>query len=376
MQSFTVSRFATSTFEINGKGYMVGGLLQFTSLNDCWEYSANTWTQKANFPGGVRGAMFSFATGGKGYCGIGGDAPNSMTYKTFYEFDPVANSWTQKSDFPGLTRYVLGAMVYNGKGYLSNGIDSTANIPMNEVYEYNPANDTWTAKTPLPSMARFTTYNFTIGPYGYACSGFTGSMQVQDLWEYDMVNDTWSQKANFPGIGRLAGCGFAIGNFGYYGLGIDVMGGPVMNDFYQYDQAGNSWSTAASLNDSFNVYRGSFMLNGKGYVVGGQKGSNQFLTDKTWEFTPPVVGYAETEDPISMHIYPNPFVETAAVIFPGHNQGSNTLRIYDLTGKLIKETAMNGSRAVITKESLSSGTYLVQIESSGKVIASSKLLVL
>ena len=319
MQSFTVARFVTSTFEVNGKAYMVGGLINGGALDDCWEYSSNTWTQKANFPGGLRGGMFSFGANGKGYCGIGGDG-STNTYTTFYEFDPVANSWASKANFPGLTRYALGAMIYNGNGYLSNGIDNTANVPMNEVYEYNPVTDTWTLKNYIPSTTRFTTSNFTIGQYGYACSGYTGTAQVQDLWEYDMMNNVWTQKANFPGIGRTGGCGFGIGNYGYYGLGVDIMSGPVLNDFYQYDQALNSWNTMTSFNDSFNVYRASFVLNGKGYVVGGDNGSPQFLSNKTWEFTPPIVGENENSISVSMNICPNPLTETSVItIFDENN---------------------------------------------------------
>src|ERR1051326_1382875 len=284
-QNFTTGRLAAATFDINGKGYLVGGLISTGGLNDTWEYSSNAWTQKANFPGGQRGAMFSFSSGGKGYCGLGGDGI-STAYHNIYEFDPVANTWTQKANFPGTTVYAMSYMTYNGKGYFSNGLDSGQTTPLNETYEYDPATNAWAAKANFPGALRFATGSFSIGTKGYSCCGFTGTSALNEFWEYDIVNDTWTQKANYPGSARMGGVGFTIGLNGYYGLGLDINNFVELSDLYRYNQASNTWMPMASLTDTGNVFRAAFVLNGKGYVVGGETAGGSYVSS-VWEFNPP-----------------------------------------------------------------------------------------
>ena len=57
---------------------------------------------------------------GKGYFGTGYDGSNKLS--DFWEYDPTANSWTQKADFPGGARYDAVAFGVSGKGYIGCGL--------------------------------------------------------------------------------------------------------------------------------------------------------------------------------------------------------------------------------------------------------------
>lgn len=43
--------------------------------------------------------------------------------------------------------------------------------------------------------------SFSVAGKGYICAGYDpyNSVPLNDLWEYDTLGNTWSQKANFPG---------------------------------------------------------------------------------------------------------------------------------------------------------------------------------
>jgi len=54
--------------------------------------SQGTWTQKADFGGGVRGCAVGFSIGTKGYIGTGFNG-NAFS-KDFWEWDQATNIWT------------------------------------------------------------------------------------------------------------------------------------------------------------------------------------------------------------------------------------------------------------------------------------------
>src|SRR5258708_1015500 len=61
---------------------------------------ADSWVQKASFPGLGLKWTFSFSIGNKGYVGCGKDSA-SFNHKDFWEYDPTSDTWTQKADFGG-----------------------------------------------------------------------------------------------------------------------------------------------------------------------------------------------------------------------------------------------------------------------------------
>lgn len=230
---------------INGKGYVGTGVDSSwsqvgTILEDWWEYDAglNSWTQKANYPGGYdalnntgfEGVYFAtaFEANGKGYI-CGGKMGPDFYGTDLWEYDPLLDSWTRKADFPGLDRYQMTSVSIDGKGYVGMGVDH--DLFRKDWYEYDPLTDTWTQKTDLPGVERGASSSFVLGQRGFIVFGSDGGYK-DELWQYDPYGDSWSIKSDFPGAGRKNGIAFAIGLKGYAGLGQGASG--KRRSFYEY----------------------------------------------------------------------------------------------------------------------------------------------
>src|SRR5688500_16380638 len=107
------------SFAIGNYGYVGTGedTVNMTH-NDLWQYdpSLDVWTQKANLPGPCRRNAVGFAIGNKGYIGTGIDSSESFAgvkLADFWEYDPTGNSWTAKANYPGGS----GAGVYYAAGF-------------------------------------------------------------------------------------------------------------------------------------------------------------------------------------------------------------------------------------------------------------------
>src|SRR6185295_2963509 len=71
------------------KGGVINGKAYVTSNNDTWEYDpvADTWTQKANFPGAARFGPCSFVVNSILYSGTGNVSPGTLL-KDWWKYDP------------------------------------------------------------------------------------------------------------------------------------------------------------------------------------------------------------------------------------------------------------------------------------------------
>lgn len=232
-----VGRRDAAAFVIGNKGYVGTGMSAAeaslgTTLNDFYEYDPtnNTWTTKANYPGSFTGIYFAtgFAINSKGYfcCGKFG---SSYYSDELWEYNPATNGWTQKANFPDGVRYGAAAFVLNGKAYFGTGTDE--NIMRNDFYEYNPANNTWTQKAAFPGSGRWSCNTFTIGNKGYFACGSDGGFK-DEIWEYDPPTDSWTVRNPFDGGGRRSAVSFTINGVSYLGCGKGVTG--KRRDFWQY----------------------------------------------------------------------------------------------------------------------------------------------
>jgi|SRR5688572_641328 len=98
---------------------------------------------------------------------------------------------------------------------------------------------------------------------------------------------TLTPMAPFPGDTRWAAVSFSINGFGYMGTGDlawSLDGGS--EDFWKYDPVNNVWSQIASLTGRPLTEAMGFVLNGKGYVVGGQPGDTGFSSSELHEYDP------------------------------------------------------------------------------------------
>src|SRR5258705_8491004 len=103
------------------------------------------------------------------------------------------NTWSQKAIFPGVARAFASAFSIGLKGYIGFGTGS-----LSDFWEYDQPSDTWTQKTNIP-VGRGGGVAFSIGGFGYVCTGKNMGAYLNDLWQYDPILNSWTQKANFPG---------------------------------------------------------------------------------------------------------------------------------------------------------------------------------
>ena len=93
---------------------------------------------------------------------------------------------------------------------------------------------------------------------------------------------SWVKRADFGSHGRHRGTAFSVANKGYMGLGHYNGAGPniVLNDWWEYDPATNSWTQKADYignngNGNYGVL--AFSTDDYGYIGGGQQGGDNRL---------------------------------------------------------------------------------------------------
>ncbi|MBO9204485.1 MULTISPECIES: Kelch repeat-containing protein [Niastella] len=208
--------FATG-FSINQKGYAGLGNRGATILSDWYEYDpfTNIWAIKANYPGGATTAATGFAARGFGYVGLG---YSSGTYpSTFWMYNTFSDTWSSIPNFPGTARREAVGFTINGSGYVATGwLNGTSNA--NDCWKYDPSTTTWSAQAALPASPRRTSSAFTIQNHAYIVCGYrTTGGSTNELWEF--YNDTWTQKANFPGSAQWGPASFGLHDKAIVGFG-------------------------------------------------------------------------------------------------------------------------------------------------------------
>lgn len=352
------------SFSIANRGYIVGGEDTLDlELNDCWEYDPGTdsWTQKASMPAVGRRDAVGFAIGQKGYCGTGIDAAEAYLgneLSDFWEYSPVANTWVQKASYPGNFNsgiYFATGFGVNGKGFICCGKIGSSYYS-SEVWEYNPGTNSWIQKTNFPGGVRYGQANFVLNGKAYVGTGTDENWFTNDFWEYNPATDFWLQKANFPGSARGFASAFAIGAKGYMGLGTD---GGFRDDWYEYDVSSDSWSVKASCPNSGRRSAPTFVISGAGYAMMG-KGVNGKHRD-LWQYHPYITGIEELNS-LSVNVYPNPASEIINFsIDESFTSGKENLSVLltTLEGKIVAEKNLEGKNQVtLNNDNWAAGIYL------------------
>jgi N-acetylneuraminic acid mutarotase len=197
---------------------------------------ADIWTELNAIPNGVeRYGMFSFSFGNKIITGLGLNEVTPFYLVDIWEYDVITKIWTQKNNFPGTGRNAVFSCVVNGKGYIIGGSNSSGD----QVWEYLFENDSWTQKSNFPEGQRRYLTGFVLNNEIYLGTG-DGADYENDFWKYNPTTDTWTPLPDVPGPGRNFATGFAIGNKGYIGMGRSDPS-TSLNDIYEFDPVDNSW---------------------------------------------------------------------------------------------------------------------------------------
>lgn len=301
-------------YAINSAGVSYGPEISFKTL-------AILGNKRTDFPGEARNNAVSFSIGNKLYIGLGSIATaieygtEAQPLKDLWEWDQVTNQWTMLAPFPGNNFGAVG-FTLGGKGYVftSGWYYTEEGVYASELWEYDPATNRWTGKSDFPVIGiRLHPEVFSIGSKAYIGLGHGwgpdySTRYYTDLWEWDQNTDRWTEKTSFPGLGRSGAVAFSIGNKGYVGTG-DRYGvfqeqytgtgdpiwfqgsgqssseGPLLADFWEYDQQADRWTQKADFSGGARSNAFSFSIDNKGYIGAGYHDNltDEFIQD-FWEY--------------------------------------------------------------------------------------------
>lgn len=184
----------------------------------------------------------------------------------------LAQSWSAKTDFGGTARKDACGFSISNKGYVGTGDDG---VRKKDLWEYDQNTDTWTQKADMPTAnGRDKACGFAIGTKGYIACGHDGSAYLNDCYEYDPAGNSWTAKANFTGSARQNATGYSIGTKGYVTCGYD--GTDQKLDHYEFDPVANTWTARANFSGGKREKAVGFgCTNSRGYVGTGWDGSTR-----------------------------------------------------------------------------------------------------
>ena len=218
-------------------------LYTISATNNFWEFdpASNTWTEKADYPAGMRQYGTMFAVGSKVYFGLGSSSQsygNPDTDDTFYQYNTSTNSWTQVASYPDPQYYGLrnlaSAFVVNNIAYVGCGATNTG---MYKFYAYSPVKNSWYGIADFPDVRAYTT-GFSFGGYGFISNGSWGT-PTHDCFKYDPTANTWTHLNDYIGCNA---CGWGIERgYAFVNNGNVYVGGgnSSSSTFYLYQAAGS-----------------------------------------------------------------------------------------------------------------------------------------
>jgi len=248
---------------------------------------AGGWIQKADFPADARHRTVGIAISNKAYVGLGhyNGAGINVLFNDWWEYDPSTNSWTQKADYLGGLCYDAVGFTIDNFGYVGTGrTSSVGSILVQDFFKYNPITNSWVAIAPFTGTGRRGAVSFVINEKAYVGTGETNLGRVKSFYKYDPNIDSWTQIADMAGNSRTASVGFSIGNYGYVGTG-DLFSGP-SNDFWQYNPNTDSWIQKSNVGPLMRQEATGFELEGKGYILTGQNNDLGINYSDMWEYNP------------------------------------------------------------------------------------------
>jgi hypothetical protein len=314
----------------------------------------------------------------------------------WWQFDPVANSWTEK------------ASVLSGAKALKEGVGSAAVTVGSDNYvyllrgsgtwdfmRYNVGTDAWETRAPAPGGTSTKPYKngsticYDGGDTIYALKG-----SYNEFFAYSISGDNWVSRDPLPLIGSSLkkkkvkdGAGMA-----YAGGTVYALKGGNTNEFFTYNTVTHVWVTSTDMPTvTKRVKAGGALVAAE--AVGSLYAFRGNNTLEFWKFGPVVFSaFSAPNTPKSvmnagvevvsrykLQVTPNPFVRVANVSYAVPKSGNVSLRLYDVTGKLVTTlangyTTAGNHNAPVNAEKLASGIYLLKFESDNYT-TTSKLII-
>ena len=359
--SFVMKRERAVGFSIGDYGYLSTGEDTANNVyNDLWQYDpvADTWTQKANLPGLARRNAIAFTIDDKGYLGTGISASVSWSgtkLNDLWEYDPATNTWTQKANYPGgggAGVYFATAFSIDSKGYICCGKRGPSNYA-SDLWEYKPSNDQWIQRASFPAGTRYQLSSFVVDQIAYVGLGTDENWYMNDFWSYSPGTNTWTQKNDFPGVARGSASSFSIRQRGYISCGSD---GGFLNDLWQYNPYNDTWSIKTDFPGGERRNAIAFSIGDSAYLGTGK--GNSGLRKNFHRYFPSALTGMNEELILEVKIFPNPFTVYAEVI---SELTTGYYQLTDLSGRPIHTGRFSGNRFIIGREQLPAGIYLLTL---------------
>jgi len=251
-----------------------------------------------------------------------------------------------------------------------------------EFYRYNVDADRWETMSPAPFGASGKPYKTGSAiAYDGGDTIWTLKGNYNEFFAYSIAGNNWTSKAGMPmGYPRKrAKDGAALASVGRY---VYALKGGNTDQFLSYSSNEQVWLTSSPLPALAKRVKngGSLVYNPDLEVLYAFRGNN---TREFWSY-----GLASGLDgenggrngPMSdaqlrdlkygMRTAPNPFVSRATVSYTLPRSGQVSLRLYDVTGKLVRSLvdgyAPAGQHtAQLDAARLATGIYLLKFESEG-----------
>lgn len=366
------ARHRCTAFSIGNKGYYGGGHVNSGTVityKDYWEYdpAINTWTQIADFGGGLRYHSSAFTIDGIAYVGGGEDHYSNYT-NDFWKYIPAINTWYPIADLPAEPRRGGVAFSINNKGYYGTGQSLLGYH--SDFYVYDPEINEWDTIASMPGEPRNAAVSFTYNNVGYVGTGHKVGEALNDFYAYHPESDTWTTLSNVGGSIRQDATGFCIDNKGYIGLGNDNIGND-FRDIWEYDFETDTWTQIADFLGEKRRYAATFTINNTPYVIGGTDGTN---FKDTWAFSPALS--VDNETLKNFQIYPNPTTDilNISVEQNGIEKGNYQLEIINLKGEVVVSKSIEKNPEKINVSNLSKGVYTVQVKRDNSLVQHQKIV--
>lgn len=349
-----IARHRESAFALGGKVYFGLGHVNSGThaiYKDIWEYdpASDSWSQKADYGGGLRYHCASFVIDNYAYIGLGHDSMD-VYRQDLWRFDPVLNQWQEMSSYPGEERRGASAFVINNLGYV--GLGQATSGYKQDFYAYNPSTDAWALADTFPGLPRTHAVSFVYNDEAYLGTGHTYSLALKDFWKYSPTTGQWTQLSDVGDTLRQDASGFCIGDYGYIGTGNDVNGDINYGDFWRYDFTTDTWQEIEEFGGQKRRFMECVVIGNVAYCGGGTNGTN---FNDLWAYDP--VLSIVNKSSIMLSVYPNP--ATGGTIQVESSSGIQDVKIYTINGSLMQSHQINSTSKDLDVTNLSPGTYVL-----------------
>jgi hypothetical protein len=358
----------------------------------------DSWSTMASWPNGAEakppraGAAGCSDGSGTIYATKGNNTPG------FWRYDATSDSWHQLKSVPlgasnkrvkGGTDIVWAYKGTTGSPYLLKGYK-------NEFYRYDVATDEWQTlvSAPVGSHPKWDKGSWLASDGGRYIYAFKA--KYHEFYKYDVENGVWLPALTaMPVPGSAGNKKTRDGGCGAYDNGrVYAFKGGNTSEFWQYTTARDSWaeleaipSTAPGYLQKKKVKAGADIV-AAGTVLYATKGNKSL---EFWRYGLPLAmgsepagrsgamsGIARLPGRLALNIAPNPIRNRAVIAYSVPMAGPVSLKLYDVSGSLVKTLAgghagAGSHTARLDAAGLPRGVYLLGLE-SGESRVTKKLI--